>query len=397
MHSSEDGRVNDPLLRWRVEFPTLARTTHMISHSLGAMPLRTRERLAQFADEWTERSIRAWSEGWWDMPVTVGDLIGKIIDAAPGSVVMHQNVSICQQIVLSALDWSGKRNRLVTESLNFPSNHYIFHHWPRYGARIVEVPSADGITVPLDALLGAIDEETLLVTVSHVTFRSSYLQDIAAIVEKAHRVGAMVLVDTYQSCGTVPFSVRGLNVDFATGGSVKWLCGGPGAAYLYVRPDLWPHLQPAATGWMAHKQPFEFVPGPIEFADDATRFLNGTPAIPALYAAMSGYEIVSEIGVPAIREKSQRQTQYLIARAEELGLAFNGVRNPKERGGVVIFDVPEGKAVTAELLRRNILVDYRPGAGIRIAPHFYTTDDELDYALDEIRSISNTLRSTVAH
>lgn len=359
----------------------------MISHSLGAMPRRTRDRLTQFADEWSNRSIRAWSEGWWDMPITVGNLIADIIDAPHGSIVMHQNVSICQQIILSALDWSTPRNKLVTESLNFPSNHYIFHHWPRYGARVIEVESDDTKTVPLEKLLAAIDEQTLLVSVSHVTFRSSYLQDLAAIIEKAHRVGALVMADTYQSCGTVPFSVTNLNVDFATGGSVKWLCGGPGAAYLYVRPDLLHSLEPAATGWMAHKQPFAFTPGPIEFADDATRLLNGTPAIPALYAAMSGYEIIREIGVPAIREKSQRQTQLLIDLAREAGLPFNGIEDPRQRGGVVIFDVPNGKAITDELLRRDILVDYRPGAGIRIAPHFYTTDEELTRTIDEIAKL----------
>ena len=389
--------MHDPLLKWREEFPTLNHTVHMISHSLGAMPRKTRERLTQFADEWTNRSIRAWAEGWWDMPVTVGNLIGEIIDAPAGSIVMHQNVSICQQVILSALDWSGKRNKLVTESLNFPSNHYIFHHWPRYGARVVEVDTDDGLTVPLEKLLAAIDEETLLVTISHVTFRSSYLQNVAAVIEKAHRVGALVMIDTYQSCGTVPFSVRDLNVDFATGGSVKWLCGGPGAAYLYVRPDLLPTLKPAATGWMAHKEPFAFTPGPIEFAEDSTRLLNGTPAVPALYAAMSGYEIVRDIGVPAIRAKSQRQTQRLMELAIEAGLPFRGIPNPEHRGGVVIFDVPEGKQVTAELLRRDILVDFRPGAGIRIAPHFYTTDEELERSIYEIRNISSTLRSTVAH
>lgn len=383
----------DALLHWRDEFPTLSKTTHMISHSLGAMPRRTRERLTQFADEWTDRSIRAWHEGWWDMPITVGNLIADIIDAPHGSVVMHQNVSICQQVVLSSLDWSGKRNKLVTESLNFPSNQYIFHHWPRYGVRVVEVPSHDGIRVPLDQLLDAIDEETLLVTVSHVTFRSSYLQDLAAIVEKAHRVGALVLADTYQSCGTVPFSARELDLDFITGGSVKWLCGGPGAAYLYVKPELWSSLEPAATGWMAHKQPFAFTPGPIEFADDATRFLNGTPAVPALYAAMSGYEIVREIGVPNIRAKSQHQTEKLITLGEAANLRFNGIRNPKERGGVVIFDVPNGKEVTAELLANDIMVDFRPGAGIRIAPHFYTTDDELSSTIDAIAQVSRRLES----
>ncbi len=389
--------MTDPLLKWREEFPTLDKTTHLISHSLGAMPRRVRERLRQFADEWEERSIRAWAEGWWDMPVTVGNLIAQIIGAPAGTVVIHQNVSICQQIVLSALDWSGRRRKLVTDTLNFPSNHYIFHHWPRYGVRLVEVDSEDAKRVPLDKLLAAIDEETLLVSISHVTFRSSYLQNLAAIVEKAHRVGALVLADTYQSCGTVPLDVTQLGVDFVTGGSVKWLCGGPGAAYLYVRPDLWPSLRPAATGWMAHKEPFAFEPGAIRFADDATRFLNGTPAIPALYAAMSGYEIVHEIGVAAIRAKSLRQTERMITLGEDAGLRFNGIRDARERGGVVIFDVPQGKEVTAELARRDVLVDYRPGAGIRMAPHFYTTDEEIERAIYETRNILRTARSTVAH
>jgi kynureninase len=378
----------DPLLAWRKEFPILGHTTYMISHSLGAMPQRAADRLREFTDTWATRGIRAWAEGWWEMPVTVGNLIGSIIGAGEGEVVMHQNVSICQNLVTSCLDWSGRRNKLVTEGLNFPSNDYVYHGLERIGARVVTVPSPDGITLPLESLLDAIDEETLLVSVSHVAFRSSYLQDLAAIVQRAHAMGAMVIADLYQSAGTVPVNVRGLHVDFATGGSVKWLCGGPGAGYLYVRRDLWDSLQPAATGWMAHEQPFDFEAGPIRYAGDAFRFLNGTPNVPALYSARSGYEIINEIGVPAIREKSKRQTARLLALADEAGIPVKTCRDPERRGGVVTFDVPNAKEITQELIRREILVDYRPKAGIRVAPHFYTADEELDSTVAAIRDLA---------
>ncbi len=379
----------DPLLRWRDEFPILSHTTYMISHSLGAMPARAAARMAEYAGTWAARGIRAWEEGWWEMPVTIGNLIGSIIGAGEGEVVMQQNVSVCQSIVTSCFDWSGRRNKLITDGLNFPSNDYIYHGLERQGAHIVSVPSADGMTLPVERILDVIDEATQLVSVSHVAFRSSYLQDLAAITLRAHRVGAMVVADLYQSAGTVPVDVRELGVDFATGGSVKWLCGGPGAGYLYVRRDLWDRLTPAATGWMAHEQPFAFEAGPIRYAHSAYRFLNGTPNIPALYAARSGYEIVNEIGVPAIREKSIRQTTHLIELADEAGFRVNTPRDPALRGGVVIFDIPNGQEVTRELIRREVLVDCRPGAGIRVAPHFYTNDDELEHTVAEMRAVSS--------
>jgi kynureninase len=381
----------DPLLAWRREFPILAHTTYMISHSLGAMPSGATAAVAEFTDIWATRGIRAWEEGWWEMPVTLGNLIADIIGAAHGQVVMHQNVSICQTIVTSCFDWSDKRNKLVTDGLNFPSNDYIYHGLTRQGARIHTVASADGMTLPLEDMLAAIDEETRLVSVSHVAFRSSFVQDLAAITQRAHEVGALVIADLYQSAGIVPVDVQTLGVDFATGGSVKWLCGGPGAGYLYVRPGLSEQLHPVATGWAAHAHPFEFEPGPIDYASDMHRFLNGTPNVPAMYSARTGYEIVRTIGVEAIRAKSLRQTQRLIDLADAAGFPVRTQRNPNERGGVVILDVPSGRAVTAELIRREVLVDYRPGAGIRIAPHFYTLDEELEHTISEVQDIIATL------
>lgn len=381
----------DELLAYRKEFPILARTTYMISHSLGAMPRGVYDRLREYADTWATRGIQAWAEGWWEMPVTTGDKIAQIIGADPGSVAMHQNVSVCQSIILSCFDLQQKRNKIVYEALNFPSVMYVYAaHVKAAGARLIAVPSEDGITIDTDRLLAAIDEETLLVPISHVLFKSAYIQDAKAVIDKAHAVGARVVLDVYQSAGTVPFNVKDLDADFVVGGSVKWLCGGPGAGFLYVHPALRTSLEPRVTGWMAHRAPFAFEPGEITYAADIHRFLHGSPAIPALYAAESGYDLINEIGVPRIRAKSIRQTTRLIALADEQGWRINSPRDPAKRGGMIVVDVPHAAAVVQELARRNILVDFRPGAGIRIAPHFYTQDEELDITISEIRNILDT-------
>jgi kynureninase len=327
------------------------------------------------------------------MPLEVGDLIGRIIGAGPGQVITQPNVSIATWIALSCLDWPDGRNRLVTEAMNFPTNLYIFREMERLGARLVKVPSPDGIRIPVEDMLAAIDEQTRLVAVSHVLFRSSYVQDLAAIVERAHSAGALVLADLYQSAGSVPVNVTRLRLDFATGGSVKWLCGGPGVGYLYVRPDLATQLRPRLTGWMAHRNPFAFEDDPIEYAGGMMRFAHGTPAIPSLCAARSGFEIIAEVGVERIREKSLRQTSRLMSLAGDAGIRLRMPRNPAERGGVVTLDVPQGHEVTNELLRKDVLVDYRPGAGIRVAPHFYTTDAEVD---ETIRQVVRALDGVMA-
>jgi kynureninase len=382
--------LTDDLLKWRSEFPILDKTVYLISHSLGAMPRATYERLHEYADIWATRGVRAWAEGWWNMPVTVGNEVARIIGADTGTVVMHQNVSICQSLILSCLlplPENSKRRKIVYSELNFPSVMYVYEaHAREHGLRIETVKSDDGITVPLERLLAAIDEETLLVPISHVLFKSAFLQDAQAITRRAHEVGAMVVLDTYQSAGTVPFSVKDLQVDFATGGSVKWLCGGPGAGYLYVRSDLIERLEPKTTGWMAHEHPFAFE-SELHYAPNITRFLHGSPAIPALYAAQSGYEIINEIGVERIREKSVRQTQHLIELAQEAGFRVTSPRNPAQRGGTITVWDDHAAALTKELIRREFIVDYRPGAGVRISPHFYTTDEELELVIAEMKKI----------
>ena len=382
--------MSDDLLKWRSEFPILDKTVYLISHSLGAMPKATYERLHEYADMWATRGVRAWAEGWWEMPVSVGDEVGRIIGADPGSVVMHQNVSICQSLVLSCLEPTPQRNKIVYSELNFPSVMYVYEAHARDGKLKIEiVESEDGITVPLERMLAAIDETTLLVPFSHVLFKSAFLQDAKAIIDRAHEVGAMVVLDTYQSAGTIPFSVKELNTDFATGGSVKWLGGGPDAGYLYVRPDLQNTLEPKTTGWMAHEKPFAFDTN-MRYADNIWRFLHGSPAIPALYAAQSGYTIINEIGVDKIRKKSMRQTTYLIELAEEAGFKVTSPKDVRQRAGTVTVAHEHAGAVAKELIRREFIIDYRPGAGIRISPHFYTTDNELELVIREMKKIGES-------
>jgi kynureninase len=388
--------LTDELLKWRSEFPILDKAVYLISHSLGAMPREAYTRLHDYAETWATRGVRAWAEGWWDMPVTTGNEVARIIGADPGCVVMHQNVSICQSLILSCFEPTPKRNKIVYSELNFPSVMYVYEAHARGGKlRIETVASDDGITIPLERFLAAIDEETLLVPFSHVLFKSGFLQNAKAITERAHEVGAMVVLDAYQSAGTVPFNVKELKVDFATGGSVKWLCGGPGAGYLYVRPDLHQKLEPKTTGWMAHEAPFAF-DTELRYAPGIARFLHGSPAIPALYAAQSGYKIINAIGVDRIREKSRRQTNRLIDLAEEAGFKVTSPKNAADRGGTITVGHDDAAAITKELIRREFIVDYRPGAGVRISPHFYTSDDELELVVREMKDIRDT-RSYATH
>ncbi len=382
--------MSDDLLKWRSEFPILDKAVYLISHSLGAMPKATYDQLHEYADAWATRGVRAWAEGWWEMPVKLGDELAQVIGADPGTVVMHQNVSVCQSLILSCLEPKPERNKIVYSELNFPSVMYVYEAHARDGKlKIQTVESDDGITVPLERMLAAIDETTLLVPFSHVLFKSAFLQDAKAIIDRAHEVGAMVVLDTYQSAGTVPFSVKELNADFATGGSVKWLCGGPGAGYLYVRPDLQTKLEPKTTGWMAHEAPFAF-DTKLRYASNISRFLHGSPAIPALYAARSGYRIINEIGVDKIRAKSVRQTEYLINLAEEAGFEVTSPKNSAQRGGTVTVAHEHAAAIAKELIRREFIIDYRPGAGVRISPHFYTKDEELELVIEEMKKIAES-------
>jgi kynureninase len=378
--------LHDPQ-RWRERFPILADTTYLVTHSLGAMPRGVYAKLEAYADQWATRGVRAWAEGWWDAPVVVGETVGKLLNAPPGTVVMHQNVSMIQSVIASALDFSGPRNKVVYTEQEFPSVMYVWEALARLGARVECVRGESEVGVSDERLLAAIDERTKIVPISHVCFRTSFQQDVRAVCARAREVGALVLLDCYQSLGTVPVDVQALGVDMVCGGSVKWLCGGPGAAYLYVRPGLMEELEPRLTGWAAHEAPFAFETGPQHYADGPRRLLNGTPAVVALQAATAGYEVVLEVGVEAIRRHSIALTERLRKNLAARGFTSPSPVDPAQRGGtltVALRSDENGPAFVKALAERHILVDYRPGAGLRVSPHFYTQAEELDRFVDEL-------------
>jgi kynureninase len=319
------------------------------------------------------------------MPVRVGDEIAPLIGASAGEVVMIPNVTLAQATVLSALDYPPSRNRIVMTALDFPSVSYVYKSLAaRLGAEIVVVPAAeDGGSIDIDRLLAAIDDRTRLVAISHVLFRSAFVVDVEAVCNIAHDAGALVSLDSFHAVGVIPVDVRAIGCDFLTGGVLKWLCGGPGGCFLYISPDVRNRLAPSLTGWQAHVRPFGFEQE-MEYAGDAFRWLGGTPVIPALYAATEGPKILRRAGIEAIRDKSIRQTSRLIELADQRGYTVRAPRDVSRRGGTVAVDVPHAYEVSQYLLQRNVLVDYRPGAGIRIAPHFYTSDAELEQAMATI-------------
>ncbi len=378
---------NDPLLNWRDQFPILQQSNYLVSNSLGAMPRGVYDSLREYADTWASRGVRAWGEGWWDLNIRVGNRVGEIIGAPPNSVTIHQNISLAQGVLLTCFDFNGPRNKVVIEAGIFPSVYYVLRGMLPPHIELEMIPSDDGISVNVQRIVDAIDERTLLVPISHVLFRSAYILDVQPIIEKAHQVGAMVILDGYHAGGIVPFNVTDLNVDFYLGGVLKWMCGGPGGVFLYVRPDLLKTVEPKLTGWMAHKRPFEFEVDEIDYRDDAFRFLNGTPAIPNLHAIQPGIDVIAQVGVENIRRKSMRQTARLIELADAAGYEVTAPRDPERRGGAVALNPPHAYEVSRELLARNIVIDYRPKAGIRISPHFYNTDEEVQQAMDAIAEI----------
>jgi len=380
----------DPLLKWRDEFPILQTSNYLINNSLGAMPRAVYGNLRAYADMWATRGVRAWSEGWWDMNVEIGNQIGEIIGAPDSTISIHQNIAIAQGVLLSCFDYEGPRNKVVVENGIFPSDYYNLRGMLPSHVQIEMVESHDnGITVPVDEIVEAIDDQTLLVLISHVLFRSAYIVNLDPIIEKAHRVGAIMIVDGFHAGGIIPVDVSALNVDFYLGGVLKWMCGGPGGIFLYARPDYLKTITPRLTGWMAHKRPFAFEPE-IDFREDAFRLLNGTPAIPSLYAIQPGIEIIAQVGVETIREKSLRMTAHMIQRADAAGWEVNSPRESEERGGTVTVNPPHAYEVSRELLARNIVIDYRIGAGIRVSPHFYNTFEEIDACFDAIADILST-------
>ncbi len=378
----------DSLLRWRDEFPILSRCNYLISNSLGAMPRGVYDSLHYYADTWAEQGVSAWGTGWFELPQAVGNKIAPLMGAAPDTVLVHQNASIANSILFGSLDFSDtRRDKVVITELDFPSDVYVLRRWLPENMRIHMVQSPDGITIDTDEFLDAIDERTRLVSVSHVLFRSAYIMPAQEIVAKAHSVGAQVVFNGYHSVGVIPVEVGEWDVDFYIGGVLKWLCGGPGGVFMYARPDLLPSLHPKVTGWFAHRSPFSFDVEKLELREDAYRLMNGTPGIASLHAIQPGVDIIAQVGVAAIREKSMRQTSLIIELADELGYEVVSPRDAARRAGTVTVNPPQAYELSCELPARDIMVDFRPKAGIRIAPHFYNTDAEVAAAMSAIPEI----------
>jgi len=378
--------VADSLLEYRKRFPALEECVHFISHSLGCVPAKAKDDLNEFFELWRTKSITAWSD-WLPEVDRAGERIAKIISAPAGTIVMNQNVSTITSVLASCFDYAPARNKIVYEALQFPTVSYVWQAEQRRGAECVLVPSADGQTIDTDAMCAAIDERTLLVPISHVVYSSSYIQDVQKICARAKSVGAHVILDCYQSVGTLPIDVVDLGVAFACGGSVKYLCGGAGAAWLYVREDLIPQLSPRVTGWFGNEAPFAFTMPDQSYAEGIWRFMGGTPAVAALYQSRAGQATVAEIGVRKIRQKSVVMTQKCIDWVDELGMKLNCPRAADKRGGSIVFDFVGSADVCRELNRRKFYCDHRPGVGIRIAPHFYTKSEEIDLFFGELKKI----------
>ena len=378
----------DPLLAFRDRFPITQRSNYLINNSLGAMPAAARQSVQRFLDQWDSRGVRSWGDGWWVMQEQVGDLIAQVLGVPKGTVTMHQNIAVAQEMILSCFRFDGRRNKVVYADRNFPSDQYIYEARAAHGARLVRVgPAADGIATDGEQVAAAIDDETLLVAIDHVMFRSSAITDVEPIVRQARKHGAFVVLDVFHSGGIVPLDAHARSVDAIVGGALKWMCGGPGNCFLYVRPDAAKSLVPSFTGWAAHKQPFAFSPKGQDYRDDGQRFATGTPNVPALASGIEGVKTVLEVTLPAIRGKSQRQTTLLVEEAQRAGLAIKSPLVAGKRGGHVALDVPHGYAVCQALSAREIVVDFRPDAGLRVAPHFYNSDDEVRAAVRAIREI----------
>ncbi len=378
--------------RHRAEFPALSRGVYLLSHSLGPAPKGATAWMSDYLRLWEEHAGEdAWSASWWDLSQRFGNGIARLIGAADGSVQAQPTASVAMSVVASCFDFSrGSRRKVVTSALDFPSMGYIWEAQQRLGANVCVVPSDDDIVVPTQRIVDAIDEQTALVAISHVSYRSSSRVDAAAIVERAHAVGARVLLDVYQSVGVAELSAAAWDVDFLIGGTIKWICGGPSSGYLYVHPDRVEMFEPRLTGWMAHENPFAFSHAPMRYDRSVRRYAQGTPNIPGLFSAMAGLELIAKVGVPTIAAESRRRTQRIVDYATQRGWSLHSPLDVDQRGGTVMIETEHPESMVATLSERKVFVDCRPGVGLRLSPHFFNTDEEIDEALEVLADVMSS-------
>ncbi len=376
MDSKIKPAVDPSLARYRADYPILADTTYMNSNSMGAMPRQAKEALATYAEDWATEGVEVWGE-WVKVVDEVSDAAARFIGAPPGQTILNQNVAFFQAQIASCLDFSGTRNKVVMEALQFPNVIYVWERHQELGGRLELVPSDDGMTVPTERILEAIDEETLIVPISHGIYVSGALQDVKAICDRAHEVGALVMVDAYQTVGVVPIDVAEWGADIVVSGSHKWLCGGPGTAFMWMKPEVRERLHPRITGWMGHAAPFAFEPAPIAYAESNWRFMGGTPSIPAYYVARAAYRNLLEVGVPQIRAHNLALSRIIMDRAQAAGLTVHSPLDDALRTGFVAVDFPTSEAACARLIDEKYKLDWRPKCGMRLGPQFYTTEAEV--------------------
>lgn len=372
----------------RDEFPGLADCTYLVSHSMGAAPKGAKDALDTYWAQWVKDGPEAW-DIWLPRIAQIADGIGSLIGAPAGSVFLGPNVSVMQAALATSIDFRTERNEVVYEALQFPSVTYVWREWERYGAKTRVVPSDDGRTIPTERIIAAITERTAIAVLSHAYYVSGAVADIRTIQAHCRSVGALLCVDTYQTTGVYPYDVTSWDLDIVTGGSHKWLLGGPGCGWIYVKPALLERFRPAVTGWMAHEDPFAFEDAPIRHASSMYRFGTGTPTIPGYVVAQPGHEIIARIGIARIREHNIRLTTKIAEMALERELTVNTPLVPEQRTGWIGIDFEGSHRASKELIERRVFIDYRPGCGIRLSAHFYTTDEEIDRfftTLDSIRT-----------
>lgn len=387
MNSNPPPKIDPSLARLRDDYPILATSTYMNSNSMGAMPTAAREALTQYADAWEQHGVEAW-HGWTDLVTEVGDTVAKFFGGTPGHTTLNQNVAFFQAAIASCFDWSGPRNKVVIESLMFPNVIYVWDRYRDLGAQLELVPSEDGMSIATERMLEAIDERTAIVSISHAVYVSGALQDVKAICERAHEVGALVMLDVYQTAGVLPFDVVEMGVDLVVGGSHKWLCGGPGTAFLWTRPGLAAQLQPRLTGWMGHAAPFAFEPAPIRYAEGPWHFMGGTPSMPAYYVARAAYQNLLEVGIENIRAHNLALCQIIIDRAQGAGLQIHSPTESRARTGFVAVEFSNSEQVSEQLIEERYKHDWRPGCGLRLGPHFYNTEAEVHRMMDRIVALA---------
>jgi kynureninase len=378
----------------RKKFPILEHCVYLISNSLGAVPEKALENLQKFYQMWAEEGVSAWKKEWWDLSREVGNQVAYLLKAREDEVTMAPNATHCHWVVLSTkfLAQDERRKKIVMTDHDFPSMLYAVSKISDFmGWKLDIVKSSGKPAIKVEDILKRIDEETLFVATSHVYFKSAYIQNIKQISVRAREVGALTLIDGYHAPGIIPVNVKQLGVDFYIGGCLKWLCGGPGNAFLYVKPELSENLQPQLTGWFAHREPFLFAQE-MEYARGGQKFMSGTPPVPCLYTARAGLDIIKKIGIPGIRDKSLSLTELIIKKAKERGYRLFTPEENNLRGGSVSISLPHAFPVKQALEKRDVKVDFRKGDDkepdvIRVGPHFYTKAEEIDILFREIDAI----------